>query len=84
MYFIQTSFELINLGFLHQDVLLVKLLDNKVVLVVAVNVDQHGFDGSIALDERACRCQSNQVACTTLRRTSYGFDHGEMSCVGYV
>ena len=50
---IQTGLELINPRFLDQNVLLVELLDDVFVVVLAVNVHQHGFDGSVALDERA-------------------------------
>lgn len=49
---VQTGFELVDLGFLDQDVLLVKLFNNVFVAVFAVNVDQHCLDGGIALNER--------------------------------
>ena len=52
-YLIQTGLELIDPRFLDQNVLLVELLDDVFVVVFAVNVHQHGFDGSVALDERA-------------------------------
>ena len=52
-YLIQTGLELIDPRFLDQNVLLVELLDDVLVVVLAVNVHQHGFDGSVALDERA-------------------------------
>jgi hypothetical protein len=38
-------------------VLLVELFNDVFVVVLAVNVDQHGFDGCVALDERACEGQ---------------------------
>lgn len=50
---VQTRLELVDLGFLDQYVLLVEFLDNVFVVVFAVNVDQHGFDGCVALDERS-------------------------------
>jgi hypothetical protein len=36
---------------------LVEFLDNEVVLVLAIDIDQHGFDGRVALDERAWESQ---------------------------
>ena len=48
---IQTGLELIDPRFLDQNVLLVELLDDVFVVVLAVNVYQHGFDRSVALDE---------------------------------
>lgn len=50
---VQSGLELVNFGLLNKDVLLVKFLDDVFVIVFAVNVYQHGFDGSIALDERS-------------------------------
>lgn len=52
-YLVQTRLELIDPRFLDQNVLLVELLDDVFVVVLAVNVHQHGFDGSVALDECA-------------------------------
>jgi len=53
-YLVQTGLELVDPRFLDQNMLLVELLDDVFVVVLAVNVHQHGFDGSVALDERAC------------------------------
>lgn len=50
---VQTGLELVDFGFLDQDVLLVELLNDVFVAVFAVNVDQHCLDGGIALDKRA-------------------------------
>jgi hypothetical protein len=52
-YLIQTGLELINSRLLDQNMFLVELLDDVFIVVLAVNVDQHGFDGSVAFDERA-------------------------------
>jgi hypothetical protein len=52
-YLIQTGLELINSRLLDQNMFLIELLDDVFVVVLAVNVDQHGFDGSVAFDERA-------------------------------
>lgn len=50
---IQTRLQLVNFGLLDKDVLLIQLLDYVFVVILAVDVDQHGFDRRIALDERA-------------------------------
>lgn len=50
---IQSGLELVNFGLLDKDVLLIKFLDDVFIVVFAVDVHQHGFDGSIALDERS-------------------------------
>jgi hypothetical protein len=50
---VQPGLELVDLALLDQDVLLVQLLDDVFVAVLAVNVHKHGFDGRVALDERA-------------------------------
>lgn len=50
---VQACLEFVYLGILHQEMFLVQLLDNVFVTVPAVNVDQHGFDRRVALDERA-------------------------------
>ena len=51
---VQARFELVDLGLLDEYVLLIQLLDNVFVVVLAVDIDQHGFDGRVALDERTC------------------------------
>jgi hypothetical protein len=52
---VQPGLELVDFGFLDQNVLLVQLLDDVLVVVFAVNVYQHSFDRRIALDERTYR-----------------------------
>lgn len=55
-YRIQTRLELVDLGLLHQKVLFVQFLDDEVVLVLAVDLDQHGLYTGVALDEHAPDC----------------------------
>jgi len=50
---IQTRLEFVDLCLFDEYVLFVQFLDDVFVVVLAVDVDQHGFDGRIALDERA-------------------------------
>jgi hypothetical protein len=50
---IQARLELIHLGLFDQDVFLVELFDDELVVVLAIDIDQHGFDGCVALDECA-------------------------------
>ncbi len=33
----------------------VQLLDDEVIVVLAVDINKHGFDGCIALDKRTCK-----------------------------
>lgn len=61
-YFVKPGLELVDLGLLDEQMLLVQVLDDVVAAVLAVDVDEHGLDGGVALDERAPR----------------GFDHGEV------
>lgn len=50
---VQPALELVDLGLLDQNVFFVQLLDNVFIVVLAVNVDQHGLDGRVASHECA-------------------------------
>lgn len=62
---LQTRLQLVDLGLFDKQVLFVQLFDDELVVVLAVDVDQHGFDGSVALDERAWRSKYLSVAYRT-------------------
>ncbi|RMZ74439.1 glutathione-dependent formaldehyde-activating [Pyrenophora seminiperda CCB06] len=61
--------ELVDPGFLDQNVFFVELLNDVFVAALAVNVDQHGFDGRVAFDEDACGRQY-PVTCLQAEWTS--------------
>jgi len=48
---LQALLELRNHGVFYEHVLFVQVLDDEGLMVLAVDVDKHGFDGCVALDE---------------------------------
>jgi hypothetical protein len=52
-YLVKACLELVDLGLLDKNVFFIELFDNELVVVLAVDVDEHGFDGRVALHERA-------------------------------
>ena len=69
--------ELGDLRLLDQDGALIQLLDDELVVEGAVDINQHGLDGRVALDENAWAALLAGRACKAgRRRTSNSLDHG--------
>lgn len=74
---VQARFELVDLGLLDEYVLFIQLLDDVFVVVLAVDIDQHGFDGRVALDKRACGGLASRTGEMKASTTSDCLDHRE-------
>jgi hypothetical protein len=54
---VQPALQLGDFGLFDQNVLFIQVLDNVLVVVLAVDVDQHGFDRRVTSYEGAWACQ---------------------------